>query len=248
MITKLKDGERIDDLQRNGYKLIQNEKLFCFGMDAVLLSAFAKVYEGERVLDLCTGNGVILHLLKGRTKGEHFTGLEINGESVDLARRSIELNNLTNDIDVVCADVKEASSIFKGASFDVITVNPPYMKAGSGLVNPDSQKAIARHEVLCTISDITREAGKLLKSGKRLYMVHRPYRLPEIFEALHANRLEPKNIRFVYPFEDKEANMVLIEAVKDSGSQLIVQKPLIINKEVGVLTDEVADLYNKGSI
>ncbi len=243
MTININSNERIDDLQRNGYRIIQNPSLFCFGMDAVLLSAFAKVKKDEKVLDFCTGNGVIPILLEARTKGSHYTGLEIQDTSADLAMRSVMLNNLGDKIDIVKGNVVEASDIFKGASFNVITCNPPYMNDNHGLKNPDLPKAIARHEVLCTLEDIIREASKILNENGRFYMIHRPHRLVEIITLMHEYKLEPKRMRMVYPFADKEPNMVLIEGIKGAGSMLKVEKPLIVYKEVGVYTQEVYELY-----
>ncbi len=243
MTIKLEPNERLDDLMRNGYKLIQNTEIFCFGMDAVLLCSFARVAEEERVLDLCSGNGVIPILLKGRTKGGHFTGLEIQEINVDMARRSAEYNGIMQDVDFICGDVKEASALFGGASFDVVTVNPPYMNENHGLKNPDSHKAIARHEILCTLEDVIREASKLLKPSGRFYMVHRPQRLTEIFGLMRQYRLEPKRLRLVHPFADREANMVLVEGIRGARPMLKVEPPLIIYSEPGVYADEVRRLY-----
>ena len=243
MTINLNPDERLDDLQRNGYKLIQNTKIFCFGMDAVLLCAFTKVDKGERVLDLGTGNGVIPILLKGRTEGKHFTGLEIQDVNVDLARRSVQYNRIEDDVLIVQGDIKEASKIFGGASFDVVTTNPPYMNDNHGLKNPDMPKAIARHEVLCTLEDVVREASYVLKEKGRLYMVHRPHRLIEIINTLTKYHLEPKRMKMVHPFIDKEANMVLIEAIKGGNSFLKMEKPLIVYKEPNKYTDEIYDIY-----
>ena len=156
MEVNLNSTERIDDLQRNGYRLIQNTELFCFGMDAVLLSSFAKAESNEKVIDLGCGNGVISMLMEAKNPGAHYTALEIQDINVDLAKRSVLLNDLTEKIDIVCGDIKEASKIFGGASFNVITTNPPYMNQNHGLVNPDRCKAIARHELLCTLDDVIR--------------------------------------------------------------------------------------------
>ena len=159
--------ERLDDLHRNGYKIIQNPNKFCFGMDAVLLAGFANVKEKDKVLDLGTGTGIIPILLEGRNKGGHFTGLEIQEESADMARRSVKGNSLEEKIDIVTGDIKEASKIFGAASFDVVTSNPPYMNHNHGLVNPNQPKAIARHELLCSLEDVIREASKVLKQNGR---------------------------------------------------------------------------------
>lgn len=241
--ASLKDEERLDDLNRNGYKIIQNKEKFCFGMDAVLLSGFAHVKEGENVLDLGTGTGIIPILLEAKTEGKHFTGLEIQEESVEMASRSVGLNGLDEKVNIVKGDIKEASEIFGGATFDVVTTNPPYMSDNHGLKNPDMPKAIARHEVLCTLEDVVRESAKVLKPGGRFYMVHRPHRLVEIINEMTKYKIEPKRIKMVHPFVDKEANMVLIEGSRGGKSMIKVEKPLIVYKSQGVYTDEIYDIY-----
>ncbi|MBE7718325.1 MAG: tRNA1(Val) (adenine(37)-N6)-methyltransferase [Lacrimispora celerecrescens] len=243
MTIDLKENERIDDLQRNGYKIIQNRDGFCFGMDAVLLSGFALVKPGEKAVDLGTGTGIIPILLEAKNQGLHYTGLEIQEEMAEMARRSVALNHLEEKISIVTGDIKEASRLFGGASFDVVTSNPPYMNDSHGLKNPELPKAIARHEVLCTLNDVTREAARLLRPGGRFYMVHRPHRLAEIITALKDCRLEPKRMKMVHPFVDKEANMVLIEAVRGGRSMIKVEAPVIVYKEPGVYTDEIYTIY-----
>ena len=236
-------GERLDDLGRKGYRIIQNPKKFCFGMDAVLLSSFADAKEGERVLDLCTGNGILPILLEAKTAGESFVGLEIQEESASLARRSVSYNHLDDKIEIVTGDLKDASKIFGASSFDVVTSNPPYMIGGHGLKNPDDAKMIARHEVLMELEDLIRETAKLLKPQGRCYFVHRPFRLVEILSLMHEYKIEPKRMRLVYPYADKEPNMVLIEGVRGGKPRLTVEKPLIVYKEENVYTDEVKNLY-----
>ena len=225
MSIELKPGERLDDLQRNGYKVIQDPGRFCFGMDAVLLSGFAKVKPGERVVDLGTGTGIIPILLEARSKGASFTGLEIQPESADMASRSVQLNDLQERVHIVNGDIKEAVQIF------------------GGLQNPDQPKAIARHEVLCTLEDVISQAAGLLMPGGRFYMVHRPFRLAEIMTGLCAHGLEPKRMQLVYPYVDREPNMVLLEAVKGGRPRITVEKPLIIYKEPGKYMDEIYDIY-----
>ena len=239
----LKENERIDDLERNGYRIIQDTKRFCFGMDAVLLSGFARVKEGAHVLDLGTGTGIIPILLEAKTKAEHLTGLEIQEDSADMARRSVLLNGLEDKIDIVAGDIKEAESLFDAASFDVITCNPPYMIGKHGITNEGDAKAIARHEILCTLEDVVSQAAKLLKPGGNFYMVHRPFRLAEIMTVLQAYKLEPKRMQLVYPFVDKEPNMVLIEANRGGRPRMTVEKPLIVYKEPGVYMPEIYDIY-----
>ena len=243
MTTELKPGERLDDLQRNGYKIIQDPGRFCFGMDAVLLSGFASVKPGERALDLGTGTGIIPLLLSAKTKGDHFTGLEIQTEIMKMAQRSVALNGLEKKIDIIQGDIKEASRIFGAASFDVVTSNPPYMNDAHGLKNPGDVKAISRHEVLCTLEDVVREGTKALKPGGRFYMVHRPHRLAEIITVMRQYKLEPKRMRLVYPYVDREPNMVLIEACRGGRPRITVEKPLIVYQRPGVYTDEIYDVY-----
>jgi tRNA1(Val) A37 N6-methylase TrmN6 len=239
----LKPGERIDDLQRNQYRIIQNTKKFCFGMDAVLLSGFVKVLPGENLLDLGTGTGIIPILLEAKTQGKHFTGLEIQEESADMARRSIAMNKQEDKIDIVVGDIKEASALFGLASFDVITSNPPYMNHNHGIVNPGEAKAIARHEILCSLEDVVRETSKILNTNGRFYLVHRPFRLVEIMRVLTDYKLEPKRMKLVYPYVNKEPNMVLIECIKGAKSMIKVEAPLIVYKEPNVYTDEIYDIY-----
>lgn len=239
----LRENERIDDLQRNGYQIIQNPEKFCFGMDAVLLSGFVRVRAGSTLLDMGTGTGIIPILLEAKTQAAHLTGLEIQEESADMARRSVALNKLEDKIAIVTGDIKEAGNIFGAASFDVVTCNPPYMIDGHGLTNPDAPKAIARHEILCTLEDVVAQAAKVLKPGGNFFMVHRPFRLAEIMVLLHNYKLEPKRMQMVYPFVDKEPNMVLIEASRGGKPRIQIEKPLIIYREAGVYMPEIYDIY-----
>lgn len=240
---ELKENERIDDLERNGYRIIQNPERFCFGMDAVLLAGFATSKDTDRILDLGTGTGIIPILMEARYKSSDLTGLEIQEESADMARRSVALNGLSDKIDIVSGDIKEADALFAAASFDVITCNPPYMIGQHGLANPESAKAIARHEVLCTFDDVARVTAKLLKPGGKFYLVHRPFRLAEIMTTLAKYKLEPKRMRLVYPYVDKEPNMVLLEAVRGGNSRMTVEKPLIVYDAPNVYNPEIIEIY-----
>lgn len=237
------ENERLDELHRNGYYIIQDPKRFCFGMDAVLLSGFAKVKKGERAIDLGTGTGIIPILMEAKTEGEDFTAVEIQEESADMARRSVLYNHLEDKIKIVTGDIREAAKLFGASAFDVVTTNPPYMIGDHGLASASDAKAIARHEVLCTLEDILQESAKLLRPGGRFYMVHRPFRLAEIFSRMVEYRIEPKRMKLVYPYVDKEPNMVLIEGLRGGKSRLTVEKPLIVYKEPGVYTDEIYDIY-----
>jgi len=243
MTSNLKLEERLDDLQVNGYEIIQHPGKFCFGMDAVLLANFARVKENERALDLGTGTGIIPILLTAKTDGKNFIGLEIQEESADMARRSVVHNHLEEQISIVTGDIKEAANIFGPVSFDVITTNPPYMIGNHGITNTSDTKAIARHEVLCTLDDILRESARVLKPKGRFYMVHRPFRLAEILSKMVNAGIEPKRMRLVHPFIDKEANMVLIEGLRGGNSRLTIEPPLIVYKSPGVYSDELLGEY-----
>ena len=238
-------GERLDDLQTGGYWLIQNPQKFCFGIDAVLLSSFARVKRGEKALDLGTGTGIIPILLEAKNEGEFYEGLEIQPESADMARRSVRYNQLEEKIRITTGDIKEAADIYKAASFEVITVNPPYMIGSHGVKNVNEAKYIARHEVLCTLQDVLTQSARLLKDKGRFYMVHRPFRLPEILKAMCDCRIEPKRMRLVHPYVDKEPNMVLIEGMKGGKPRMQVEPPLIVYERDGSYTEEVLRMYGE---
>lgn len=243
MSVTLLPEERLDELHRNGYFIIQNPNRFCFGMDAVLLSGFAHVKPGELTIDLGTGNGIIPILLGAKTKGQHFTGLEIQPENVNMAIRSVAYNHLEDRITITQGDIKDASTIYGASSFHVVTTNPPYMTGQHGLTNENEAKAIARHEILCTLEDVIREAARLLKPRGRFYMVHRPFRLTEIMCLMSQYGIEPKRMQLVYPFVDKEPNMVLIEGLRGGNPRITVEKPLIVYEKPGVYTREIYDIY-----
>jgi tRNA1Val (adenine37-N6)-methyltransferase len=254
-------GERVDDLQCSGLRILQDPKRFCFGMDAVLLAGFAaagenpsapgtKAGSGRRkaavcrqLLDLGTGTGIIPLLLSAKTAAEHLTGLEIQSESADMARRSVEMNGLSGRISIMCGDIRDTDRIFPAASFDVVTCNPPYMTKGHGLANPEGPLAIARHELLCTFSDVASAAQTLLVPGGRFYLVHRPFRLAEIMVTLHEKGLEPKRMKMVHPFIDRAPSMVLLECVRGGRVRLEVEKPLVVYAGQGRYTQEIYDIY-----
>ena len=228
MTSEIRPGERLDDLQIGGLELIQDPEKFCFGVDAVFLSDFVRVRPGESVLDLGTGNGIIPVLLSAKTEARHITGLEIQADTAEMARRSVAHNHLEDRIDIVTGDIKEAAELFRPAFFDVITTNPPYMLADHGIRNPDDAKAVARHEILCTLDDILRESMRLMQDKSRFYMIHRPFRLTEIMIKMHEYKIEPKRICFIHPYIDKEPTMVLIEGVRGAKPRVTVEPPLII--------------------
>ncbi|MBQ7707645.1 MAG: tRNA1(Val) (adenine(37)-N6)-methyltransferase [Lachnospiraceae bacterium] len=240
----IKDNERLDDLQCKGYRIIQNPDMFCFGMDAVLLADFATGKKGGRVMDLGTGTGVIPILMEARNKAAHFTGLEIQNESADMALRSVMYNNLGDKIDIVCGDIKEVDTLFKRESFDAVVSNPPYISGSHGLENPSEPKNIARHEILLTLEDVVKAAAYLLKVGGSFAMVHKPFRLAEIIRLLSSYRLEPKRMLLVQPYEDKEPNMVLIEAFKGGNSMIKIEPTLVVYNRDGSYTDELLLRYD----
>lgn len=245
MMIDLQENERLDDLGRKGYKIIQNTKIFCFGIDAVILADFAKMRATDCAVDLGTGNGIIPLLMEARYGGKHFDGLEIQDINVNMARRSVNMNHLEEKITIHRGDIKEASQILGAGKYDVVTSNPPYMNENHGLTNPDSHKAIARHELRCTLDDVVREAAKLLKTNGHFYMIHRPQRLVEILAKLTEYHMEPKRIRFVHSFVDREASMVMIDAVKGANPLVKVEAPLIVYQEQGVYSRELWDIHYK---
>ena len=238
----VRNNERVDDLQ-NGYYIIQDPGKFCFGMDAVLLTGFARIRKGERILDLGTGTGIIPILLSARTEGREFVGLEIQEECAKMADRSVRYNHLEDRVKIGCGDIREAADIFGAASFDVVTCNPPYMIGNHGLQNPDRPKAVARHEILCTLEDVVRQTARLLPDRGRFYMVHRPFRLAEIMNTLIRYQLEPKRMQLVHPFIDREPNMILIEAVKGGNSRIQVERPLVVYEKPGRYTRDILEIY-----
>lgn len=239
----LKVNERIDDLHRNGYTIIQDPKKFCFGIDAVLLSDFAKAKKDEIVFDIGTGTGIIPILMSAKTSAKKYFAIDIQQESVDMARRSIKLNKLTDKIEVFHLDIKKVFEKFEKNSINVVTSNPPYMNMGGGLINEYDAKAIARHEIFCNLDDIVKATSLLLKPNGRFYMVHRPNRLCDIICTLRNYKLEPKTIRFVQPYENKEPNMVLIESVKNGKAFMKILPNLIVYNKNKQYTDEINRIY-----
>lgn len=239
------EDERIDDLQCKGYQLIQKPKGFCFGIDAVLLSDFAKVRKGQKVLDLCTGSGVIPILLAAKTEGSQFCGLELQAEYADMAKRSVELNHLEEKVNIVCGDVKDIKELFSTASFQVVTANPPYMTEHHGLKNFYEPKTIARHEVALSLRDVIAAASYALPQNGSFFMIHKPFRLAEIFKVMKEYHLEPKRMRLVHPYVDKEPTMVLMEGLKGGRERITIEPPLIVYKEPNVYTEEIYKIYGK---
>ena len=240
---ELNEGERVDDLERCGYKIIQDPTKFCFGMDAVLLSGYAYAKRGEKILDLCTGNGIIPILLAAKTPAERIVGIEIQKEAAELAKRSVAANDIADRVNILCADIKDAPDYLQAGIFDVVTCNPPYMIDSHGIKNPDSPRAIARHEIMCTFDDVARVTSKMLRPGGKMFLIHRPFRLTEIFETLTKYGLEPKRMKLVHPYINREPNMVLIEAGLGGRRRLTVERPLIVYESPNCYTKEIYEIY-----
>ena len=238
------EDERIDDLHRNGYKIIQKIDGFCFGIDAVLLSGFAKVKKNENVLDLCTGTGIIPILLEAKTNGKHFSAIEIQKDIANMAMRSVVLNNLQHKINIINGDLKECLNFFKPSSFDVITCNPPYMVKGTGYLNENTPKTISRHEISCNIDDVFSASNKMLKYGGRMYMVHRVERLVDIFNSARKYKIEPKTIQIVQSNQKKAPELSLLEFVKGGKPSLKSLPTLFIYDENGNYTKEINNIYH----
>ena len=237
--------ERIDDLQYKGLKIIQNTEGFCFGIDSVLLTEFAKdMKKNKTIVDLGTGTGIIGILLTKKVEASKVIGVELQKDVAQMAKRSVELNNLQNVMQIINEDVHSLS--LEKNSFDYIVTNPPYKKKGTGIINKEDKQLISRHETTVNLEEWIEVASNLLKDNGAIYMVHRPERLNEIIQDLRKYKLEPKRIRFVYPKKNKDANLVLIKAVKYANEFLKVEKPLIIYNEDGSYTNEILKIYEEG--
>ena len=246
MEIKLEENERIDDLEFKNLKVIQNKNGFCFGMDAVLLSNFAKnIKRNATVLDLGTGTGIIPILLCGKTELKKVIGVEIQEEVAKMAKKSILLNGLEGRFEILNCNIKELNKIYKKQTFDVIVTNPPYKKQNSGIVNENEKKVISRHEITANLEDFIKIAKDLLKDKGELYMVHRPERLVDIFELMRKYRIEPKVLKMVCPNKNKEPNLVLIKGVKNAKTFLKIEKNLYVYDKENKYTKEILEIYNK---
>ena len=243
--VQIKENERIDDLQIKDYRIIQKTDGFCFGIDAVLLSDYARVKKKSKGIDLCSGTGIIPILMEGKYPLAYVEGLEYQEEFAKMAERSVKMNGQEEKVHIVQGDVRNIKTDYERESFDWVTCNPPYMTGEHGLTNPDYAKAIARHEILCTLEDVVSQTAAVLKDRGRFYMVHRPFRLAEIFQVLMKYKLEPKRMQLVYPYIDREPNMVLIEARKGGNSRITVERPLIVYEKPGVYTSDILEIYGR---
>ena len=246
MEINLKENERIDDLEFKDLKIIQNKDGFCFGIDSILLTDFAKnIKQNLNIIDLGTGTGIIPILLYGKTKNNKFVGVEIQEEVADMANRSIKLNVLENEIKILNMNILDLTKKYKRGSFDVVTTNPPYKKINTGIVNENNKKLISRHEITASLEDFIKISSYLLKDLGEFYMVNRPDRLVDIFELMRKYKIEPKKIKFVYPNENKKTNLILIKGVKNGKQFLEFENNLYFYNEDVNYTDEILKIYNK---
>lgn len=239
----LKEGERLDDLLCSGRHIIQNVNEFCFSLDAVLLAHYPKCHKNWRVLDLGTGTGVMPLLMADEVKEIH--AVELNPVMVDLARRNVEMNSLSDKIFVREGDYRSIKEMYKPESFDLVIANPPYRPLQQGQLNSLSGVARARHEITATLADVVSAARYLLRFHGRFAMVHLPERLGEIMVAMHENHIEAKRLQMVQPKEGKAPNLMLIEGVAGgSPGGLKVAPPLIVHEKDGSYTSEILRIYN----
>lgn len=246
---ELKENERIDNLQCNGLKIIQNKKEFCFGIDAVLLSDFAKkTKKNAKIVDLCTGTGIIAILLTAKTDASKIVGVEIQKYIAEMARRSVKMNNLSEKVEILNEDLMNLKNIITSGTIDTVTVNPPYKPKNSGIINEKDSKTIARHEISCTLEDIIKESARLLNTGGNLCMVHKVERMADIFVFLRKYKLEPKRMRLVYSNANEPATLVLIEGVKGGKPFLKMEPPIYVYKDDKEYTEQIKDIYGINKI
>jgi len=239
----IKENETIDDLQLKSLNLIQKKDGFKFGIDAVLLSDFACIKNKHKVIDLCTGTGVIPFLIYGKYEPHSIYGLEIQEDMVDMAKRSVKLNSLEEKVFFLNEDLKNIEALKQLGKFDVVTVNPPYKLNNSGIINPNDKLAIARHEILCNLEDVISASRVLLKDNGRLFMIHRPERLADIFTLMRKYKIEPKRVKMIYPKIGKAPNIVLVEGQRDGGAYLKWEAPLYVYDENGKYSKEIDSIY-----
>ena len=246
VINILNKNERIDDLEFKDLKIIQNKDGFCFGIDSILLTDFAKnIKNNSKVIDLGTGTGIISILLSGKTNRTNFVGVEVQSEVADMAKRSVNLNNLENRIKILNMNILDLKKEYKKGDFDVVVTNPPYKKLNTGVININDKKLISRHEVKASLEDFIEISSFLLKDFGEFYMVHRPDRLVDIFYIMRQNEIEPKRIKFVYPIKNKKANLILVKGIKKGKPFLEYENNLYIYDDKGNYTEEILKIYNK---
>ncbi|MEA4825386.1 tRNA1(Val) (adenine(37)-N6)-methyltransferase [Clostridium sp. JNZ J1-5] len=245
-IKLVREDETLDDLQLNGLHVIQKRDGFRFGVDAVLLANFAEIKKDNRVVDLCSGTGIIPFIIAGKTKASNITGIEIQNEMVEMANRSIRFNNLENRVNFINGDLKDIDLLKSIPKADVVTVNPPYKLCNSGIINPNDKIAIARHEIACNLEDVIIACKTLLKDNKRMYMIHRPDRLADIIMLMRKHKIEPKRIQMIHPNTKKAPNIVLVEGQRDGGAFLKWEPPIYVYNDNGGYSEQIDKIYGRG--
>lgn len=235
------ENEKVEDLGIKNYKIIQTKDGFCFGSDAVLLARFARFPEGGRVLDMCTGTGIIPVLIRAKNNLALIDAIEIIPSVADMAKRTMELNSLSDCIRVRCGDLKDAAEIYGKRVFDAVTVNPPYMNKGGGLVNPKETLAAARHEIFCTLDDVVKSASEVLKQNGKLFMVHRADRLCDVVTSFRKYKIEPKRLTMVQPNFSSAPNLILIEGAYGGRAQLKITPPVFMYDENGRYIQQIKE-------
>lgn len=244
-IKLVREDETLDDLQLNGINIIQKKDGFRFGVDAVLLANFTEIKKNNRVIDLCSGTGIIPFIIAGKTEASSITGIEIQNEMVEMANRSVKFNNLENRVDFINRDLKDIDFLKSIPKADVVTVNPPYKLCNSGIINPNDKIAIARHEIACNLEDVIIACKILLKDNKRMYMIHRPDRLADIIMLMRKHKIEPKRIQMIHPNTKKAPNIVLVEGQRDGGAFLKWEPPIYVYKDNGGYSEQIDRIYGR---
>lgn len=241
----IRDDETLDDLNLKGIYVIQKRQGFRFGIDAVLLANFAKIKRNDKVIDFCSGTGIIPFVITGKNELKSIKGIEIQEEMVDMALRTVEYNNLQDKVSFLCGDLRDEAMLSSLEKVDVVTVNPPYKILNTGIINLSNKDAIARHEICCTLEDVIKASKAVLKHGGKLYMVHRPERIADILCIMRKYKIEPKSIRMVQPSVNKAANIVLIEGQNNGGRFLKWENTLYVYDEKGDYTEEINEMYGR---
>lgn len=236
------EDEVVDDLQIRNCKIIQKKCGFKFGIDAVLLANFVKSKKNAKVVDMGTGTGIIPILMNAKSDVRKIYAIEIQEKIADMARRSVQMNSYEDKIEVMNINLKDATKHIEKNTVDIITSNPPYMPADK-LLSTNDMMMISRNEIYCTIADIMEVVGKLLKSNGKMYMVHRPSRLADIFVESRKNNLEPKIMQMIHPSAKKPSNMVLLQFTKNAKPEIKILEPLYVHNEDGSYTQEIEKIY-----
>lgn len=240
-----REEETIDDLLGGRLKILQKKRGYRFSIDSLLLTYFVQLKEDDSVIDLGTGGGVILLVLSHRFQCGKMVGVEIQNELADMARRSVKMNNLESRIEIVSGDIGEVESLFVPQSFNAVVFNPPYRSLNSGRINPDPEKAVARHEIKGTLRDFLLSAKYLAKEAGSVYIIYPAVRMVELLFRMRTCGIEPKRLRMVYSSCFSEGEFLLVEGKKGGGEELKVLPPLFIYQENGGHTEEMEAVFRE---